>query len=155
MNTSAARAKAWARINILLASVRCPHQFQLEPGGMQRMPGDRAIEYWFNGESEKAKTLGNVMVTHTVQIRAVWRVPATDDIRVRTALELEIWDTTRAIQEALHGDSDLAEWVTRIDFGNATRIDSEMIGTGVETVPVTIIDLPLYIQELEAERVAA
>lgn len=154
-STREARAKAWGRITQLLQGVAAPHRFQMEPGGIQRMPGDRAIAYWFEGESEKAQTLGNVLVTHTIQIRCFWRIPGTDDVRARTALELEIWDTTRAIQDAIYGDSDLAETVTRLDFGMAIRGMEEMVGTGVEIVDCATLSLPLYVQELEGEAIAA
>jgi len=152
MNTRAARAKAIGRIHQLLAGVAVPHRFQIEPGGLQRLGGDRAIAYWFEGETEKAKTLGNVMVTQQIHIRAFWRIPATDDVRLRTAVELEIWDTTRGIQEAIHGDSELDGAVTRLDFGLAQRgIEPVLVGTGVEAIDVFTLDLPLYLQELEAE----
>lgn len=156
-NTTAARAKAWGRISQLLAGVAAPHTFQIEPGGLQRIPGARAIAYWFEGESEKGKTVGgNVMVTHKIGIRAFWRIPSTDDARARTALELEIWDTTRAIQGAVHADSDLAGTVTRVDFGLAQRgIEPVTVGTGVEAVEMMTLDLPLYLQELEAEGITA
>lgn len=155
MNTRAARAKCWGRISQLLSDVAAPHPFQIEPGGLSRMGADRAIAFWFEGESEKAKTMGNVMVTHKVAIKCYWRIPKTDDVRARTALELEIWDTTRAIQEAFHADSDLAETVTRLDFGMAQRLGDVQVGTGVEAGDYMVLDLPLFIQELEAEEVAA
>jgi len=157
MNTRAARAKAWGRISQLLTDVAVPHRFQIEPGGLTRFTGDRSIAYWFEGESEKGFTIGgNIMVTHKVMIRCFWRIPATDDVRARTALELEIWDATRGIQEAIYGDSDLAETVTRVDFGLVQRgIEPVQVGTGVETVDCMTLDLPLFLQELEAEAVAA
>ena len=153
-NTVAARTTAWNRISTLLSEVAAPHRFPLEPGGVQRMGGDRAIAFWFEGESEKGTTLGNVMVTHEVKIRALWRIPATDDVRARTAVELEIWNTTRAIQAALRGDSDLASTVTDMDIGLATRGAAEvLVGTGVEAVEVHVLDMSLYLQELEAEEI--
>lgn len=153
-DTRAARATAWNRISTLLSEVATPHRFQLEPGGIRRMAGDRAIAFWFEGESEKGRTLKNVMVTHEVKIRALWRIPATDDVRARTALELEIWDTTRGIQAALRGDADLASAVTDTEIGLATRGTAEvLVGTGVEAVEVYVLDMSLYLQELEAEEI--
>lgn len=153
-DTRAARATAWNRIHTLLEGVATPHRFQLEPGGIQRMPGDRAIAFWFEGESEKGATLKNVMVTHEIRIRVFWRRPATDAVRERSALELEIWDTTRGIQAALRGDSDLASTVTDMDIGLATRGAVEVeVGTGVESVELTTLDMSVYLQELEAEEI--
>jgi len=156
-DTRDARAKAIGRIHQLLAGVAEPHRFQVEPGRLMRMPGDRAIVYWFEGESEKAFTIGgNVMATHQINIRAFWRIPATDDERARSAVELEIWSTTRGIQAALQGDSDLAASVTRLDIGMAQRgYDEVQVGNGVEAVGVFTLDIPLFLQELEAEGKAA
>jgi hypothetical protein len=97
------------------------------------------------------------MVTQQIHIRAFWRIPATDDERARTAVELEIWDTTRAIQDAIRGDSDLSETVTDLDFGLANRGYEEVqVGTGVEALlRCHTLDLPLYLQELEAEGITA
>lgn len=153
-DTRAARATAWNRIHTLLGAVATPHRFQLEPGGIERMSGDRAIAFWFEGESEKGNTLKNVMVTHEIRIRVFWRRPATDDVRARSALELEIWDTTRGIQAALRGDSDLNSSVTDLEIGLATRGAADvLVGTGIEAVEAPTLDMSVYLQELEAEEI--
>lgn len=102
---------------------------------------------WFAGESEKTKTLGNVMVTHTWTVRCYWRVQAS--AQSREATELEIWNAVRAIQAGFRGDSTLG--------GNVTDLDISLAAVGWSDVggnTFRICSFNLELLDLEAESIA-
>lgn len=150
-DTKAARFAAWNRIGVDIRAAVSPYQFEVIPGGIERMPGPRAVTWWFDGEREKGMTLGNVMVIYAIPVRMLWRNPATD--RDREARELEMWNVTREVQAALRGDSDLRDNVTSLDITIAERGQVD-VGTGEESLMLDTIDFELLIEELEGEAIA-
>ena len=72
------RSGAITTIKSLLDGVSSPTFRQVFIGEPLSIPtGDRVVAAWFNGESEKTKTLGNVMVSQIFTVRAYFRVGAT------------------------------------------------------------------------------
>tara|TARA_R100001086_G_scaffold143590_1_gene75631 strand:- start:8217 stop:8654 length:438 start_codon:yes stop_codon:yes gene_type:complete len=109
--------------------------------------GDRVIAAYFNGESAKTKTLGNVMVTQNWTVRAYFRVAPSQ--KAREALELELWDAVRSIQTGFRADSQLGGNVTDLDISLATV---GWIDLGGNTFRSISFDLQLI--ELEAESIS-
>ena len=109
--------------------------------------GDRVIAAWFNGESQKSKTLGNVMVTQVWTIRAYFRVGSSQ--KARESLELELWDAVRNIQSSFRGDSQLS--------GNCTDLEISLANVGWEDIggnTFRSITFDLQLIELEAESIS-
>ena len=109
--------------------------------------GDRVISAYFNGESAKTKTLGNVMVTQNWTVRAYFRVAPSQ--KAREALELELWNAVRSIQTGFRADSQLGGNVTDLDISLATV---GWIDLGGNTFRSISFDLQLI--ELEAESIS-
>ena len=109
--------------------------------------GDRVISAYFNGESAKTKTLGNVMVTQNWTVRAYFRVAPSQ--KAREALELELWDAVRSIQTGFRADSQLGGNVTDLDISLATV---GWVDLGGNTFRSISFDLQLI--ELEAESIS-
>lgn len=109
--------------------------------------GDRVISAYFNGESAKTKTLGNVMVTQNWTVRAYFRVAPSQ--KSREALELELWDAVRSIQTGFRADSQLGGNVTDLDISLATV---GWVDLGGNTFRSISFDLQLI--ELEAESIS-
>tara|TARA_Y100000401_G_C8306459_1_gene217243 strand:- start:550 stop:987 length:438 start_codon:yes stop_codon:yes gene_type:complete len=109
--------------------------------------GDRVIAAWFNGESQKSKTLGNVMVTQVWTIRAYFRVGSSQ--KARESLELELWDAVRNIQSSFRGDSQLS--------GNCTDLEISLANVGWVDIggnTFRSITFDLQLIELEAESIS-
>ena len=109
--------------------------------------GDRVIAAYFNGETAKTKTLGNVMVTQSWTVRAYFRVAPSQ--KAREALELELWNAVRSIQTSFRADSQLGGNVTDLDISLATV---GWIDLGGNTFRSISFDLQLI--ELEAESIS-
>ena len=100
------RSGALTTIKTIMDNVSSPTFQVVLIGEPLSLPsGDRVIAAWFNGGSEKTKTLGNVMVTQVWTVRAYFRVGAT--MKLRESLELELWNAVRSIQSDFRADSQL------------------------------------------------
>ena len=143
------RSGAITTIKSLLDGVSSPTFRQVFIGEPLSIPtGDRVVAAWFNGESEKTKTLGNVMVSQIFTVRAYFRVGAT--AKMRESLELELWNAVRRIQAAFRGDSQLSGNVTDLDISLAQVGWTDIGGNTFRTIS---FDLELI--ELEAESISA
>ena len=109
--------------------------------------GDSVIAAYFNGETAKTKTLGNVMVTQTWTVRAYFRVAPSQ--KAREALELELWNAVRSIQTGFRADSQLGGNVTDLDISLATVGWTDIGGNTFRS-----ISFDLQLIELEAESIS-
>ena len=142
------RSGALTTIKTIMDSVSSPTFQVVLIGEPLSLPsGDRVIAAWFNGESEKTKTLGNVMVTQVWTVRAYFRVGA--NMKMRESLELELWNAVRSIQTGFRADSQLGGNVTDLDISLA---NVGWVDIGGNTFRSISIDLQLI--ELEAEAIA-
>ena len=143
------RSGALTTIKTIMDSVSSPTFQVVLIGEPLSLPsGDRVIAAWFNGESEKTKTLGNVMVTQVWTVRAYFRVGA--NMKMRESLELELWNAVRSIQTGFRADSQLGGNVTDLDISLA---NVGWVDIGGNTFRSISFDLQLI--ELEAEAIAA
>ena len=142
------RSGALTTIKTIMDSVSSPTFQVVLIGEPLSLPsGDRVIAAWFNGESEKTKTLGNVMVTQGWTVRAYFRVGA--NMKMRESLELELWNAVRSIQTGFRADSQLGGNVTDLDISLA---NVGWVDIGGNTFRSISFDLQLI--ELEAEAIA-
>ena len=113
------RSGAITTIKTIMGAVSSPTFQVVLIGEPLSIPsGDRVITAYFNGESAKTKTLGNVMVTQNWTVRAYFRVAPSQ--KAREALELELWNAVRSIQAGFRADSQLGGNVTDLDISLAT-----------------------------------
>ena len=142
------RSGAITTIKTIMGAVSSPTFQVVLIGEPLSIPsGDRVISAYFNGESAKTKTLGNVMVTQNWTVRAYFRVAPSQ--KAREALELELWDAVRSIQTGFRADSQLGGNVTDLDISLATV---GWIDLGGNTFRSISFDLQLI--ELEAESIS-
>tara|TARA_R100001163_G_scaffold62506_1_gene53339 strand:+ start:192 stop:629 length:438 start_codon:yes stop_codon:yes gene_type:complete len=142
------RSGAITTIKTIMDSVSSPTFQVVLIGEPLSIPsGDRVITAYFNGETAKTKTLGNVMVTQNWTVRAYFRVAPSQ--KAREALELELWDAVRSIQTGFRADSQLGGNVTDLDISLATV---GWIDLGGNTFRSISFDLQLI--ELEAESIS-
>ena len=143
------RSGAISTIKTIMGAVSSPTFQVVLIGEPLSIPtGDRVISAYFNGESAKTKTLGNVMVTQNWTVRAYFRVAPSQ--KAREALELELWNAVRSIQTGFRADSQLGGNVTDLDISLATV---GWIDLGGNTFRSISFDLQLI--ELEAESISA
>tara|TARA_Y100001938_G_C7930540_1_gene349112 strand:- start:125 stop:562 length:438 start_codon:yes stop_codon:yes gene_type:complete len=143
------RSGAITTIKTIMGAVSSPTFQVVLIGEPLSIPsGDRVISAYFNGESAKTKTLGNVMVTQNWTVRAYFRVAPSQ--KAREALELELWNAVRSIQTGFRADSQLGGNVTDLDISLATV---GWIDLGGNTFRSISFDLQLI--ELEAESISA
>ena len=143
------RSGAITTIKTIMSAVSSPTFQVVLIGEPLSIPsGDRVISAYFNGESAKTKTLGNVMVTQNWTVRAYFRVAPSQ--KAREALELELWNAVRSIQTGFRADSQLGGNVTDLDISLATV---GWIDLGGNTFRSISFDLQLI--ELEAESISA
>jgi hypothetical protein len=143
------RSGALTTIKTIMDNVSSPTFQVVLIGEPLSLPsGDRVIAAWFNGESEKSKTLGNVMVTQVWTVRAYFRVGAT--MKLRESLELELWNAVRSIQSDFRADSQLGGNVTDLEISLA---NVGWVDIGGNTFRSISFDLQLI--ELEAESISA
>ena len=142
------RSGAISTIKTIMGAVSSPTFQVVLIGEPLSIPtGDRVISAYFNGESAKTKTLGNVMVTQNWTVRAYFRVAPSQ--KAREALELELWNAVRSIQPGFRADSQLGGNVTDLDISLATV---GWIDLGGNTFRSISFDLQLI--ELEAESIS-
>tara|TARA_Y100001951_G_C11297545_1_gene276736 strand:- start:5543 stop:5980 length:438 start_codon:yes stop_codon:yes gene_type:complete len=142
------RSGAVTRIKAILEANSSPNFQVVLIGEPLSIPsGDRVAAAWFSGESEKTKTLGNVMVTQLWTVRCYWRVPS--GAKQREKLELEIWDAVRAVQAGFTADSTLTDNITDLDISLASVGWSDIGGNTFR-----ICSFNLEIIDLEAESIA-
>lgn len=142
------RSGAISTIKTIMGAVSSPTFQVVLIGEPLSIPtGDRVISAYFNGESAKTKTLGNVMVTQNWTVRAYFRVAPSQ--KAREALELELWNAVRSIQTGFRADSQLGGNVTDLDISLATV---GWIDLGGNTFRSISFDLQLI--ELEAESIS-
>ena len=142
------RSGAITTIKTIMGAVSSPTFQVVLIGEPLSIPsGDRVISAYFNGESAKTKTLGNVMVTQSWTVRAYFRVAPSQ--KAREALELELWNAVRSIQTGFRADSQLGGNVTDLDISLATV---GWIDLGGNTFRSISFDLQLI--ELEAESIS-
>ena len=142
------RSGAITTIKTIMGAVSSPTFQVVLIGEPLSIPtGDRVISAYFNGESAKTKTLGNVMVTQNWTVRAYFRVAPSQ--KAREALELELWNAVRSIQTGFRADSQLGGNVTDLDISLATV---GWIDLGGNTFRSISFDLQLI--ELEAESIS-
>jgi len=142
------RSGAVTQIKTILEANSSPNFQVVLIGEPMSIPsGDRVAAAWFSGESEKTKTLGNVMATQSWVVRCYWRVPP--GAKGREKLELEIWDACRAVQSGFTGDSTLDSNVTDLDITLASVGWSNIGGNSFRT-----LSFDLGIIDLEAESIA-
>lgn len=147
------RALAVAAMKANLRAFSPPFQrvFVGEPLGLP-VGVDYAAALWFVGESEKTKTMSNVMVTQTWRVRVYWRPRLADDDRA--ALELAVWDCCRNLQAAFRADSSLGGNVSDMEItlaeGNGW-VDVGALESGPDRYRVLSFDLELW--ELEGEAI--
>lgn len=142
------RSGAITTIKTIMGAVSSPTFQVVLIGEPLTIPsGDRVISAYFNGESAKTKTLGNVMVTQNWTVRAYFRVAPSQ--KAREALELELWDAVRSIQTGFRADSQLGGNVTDLDISLATV---GWVDLGGNTFRSISFDLQLI--ELEAESIS-
>lgn len=142
------RSGAITTIKTIMGAVSSPTFQVVLIGEPLSIPsGDRVISAYFNGETAKTKTLGNVMVTQSWTVRAYFRVAPSQ--KAREALELELWNAVRSIQTGFRADSQLGGNVTDLDISLATV---GWIDLGGNTFRSISFDLQLI--ELEAESIS-
>jgi hypothetical protein len=142
------RSGAITQIKTIMDAVSSPTFQVVLIGEPLSLPsGDRVIASWFNGESAKTKTLGNVMVTQIWTVRAYFRVGTT--MKMRESLELELWNAVRSIQTGFRADSQLGGNVTDLDI---TLANVGWVDIGGNTFRSISFDLQLI--ELEAESIS-
>ena len=142
------RSGAISTIKTIMGAVSSPTFQVVLIGEPLSIPtGDRVISAYFNGESAKTKTLGNVMVTQNWTVRAYFRVAPSQ--KAREALEVELWNAVRSIQTGFRADSQLGGNVTDLDISLATV---GWIDLGGNTFRSISFDLQLI--ELEAESIS-
>ena len=109
--------------------------------------GDRVAEFFFTGESQKAMTLGNVMLTQDFTIRVYFRIQAAP--QARNTAELELWNACRSVQTGLSADRQLGGNTTDMVIGDADVGYSDIGGVTFRT-----LSIPLGLVELEGEAIA-
>ena len=155
-NATAGHAKrlgALAALKAILRQFSPPFQavYIGEPLGIP-VGIDYAAALWFVGESEKTKTMANVMVTTQLRLRVYWRprlAPAD-----REALELAVWDCCRDLQSAIRLDSQLGGNVSDLEIslaeGNGWAAVGPLDQTG-EPTRYRVLTFDVELWELEAE----
>lgn len=105
--------------------------------------------FWYAGESEKQKTLGNVMVQERFGIRCYWpRVAEEEPIQSQ---ELDVWDASRNIQAAFRADSTLSGKATDLEI---SQVDVGWVGTGGAADPMyRVLEFELLVDNYEAEAI--
>ena len=106
---------------------------------------DYAAASWYVGEGEKSETMGNVMVRDLWRTRVYWRprLAAAD----REALELAVWDCSRALQAAFRADSQLGGNCDDLRIGLAEGNGWQEVGPlegGVERYRVLTFDIEIW-----------
>jgi|DEB0MinimDraft_3_1074331.scaffolds.fasta_scaffold00544_7 hypothetical protein len=144
------RSAVIARIDALLKTVSTPSFQAFYVGEPVQVPSKPVIAFWYVGDEPYvagAKTLGNVMITERIRIRAYFPVIASPTIKKN--VDGEIWDTVRNVKAALRGDSNLNSLVTDLDLDDAT-VDYFQWNSGAVN---RIVTFDLLIHDLEAETI--
>lgn len=107
--------------------------------------------FWISGESEKSKTLGNVMVWHRYGVRIYWPRAIEDEPIERQDEDME--DAMRNVQAAFRGDSTLGGKANDLEI---TLADIGWVGDDGNGYPTHhILEFDLEVEDLEAEAIVA
>ena len=146
-NTAEARELAIERMRELVSEVEGVAATFL---GDIRTPYEAKVACLVYLGDEKEETFANVMVRHRWNARVYWPIA---NLRQEMAgeVEMDMFHTSRDIQEKLRGDSQLSGYVSDLKIGDA---ETQYLELG-ENVVCRVLTIPVDLWELEAEAISA
>lgn len=150
-NTAVARESAWTKLEQVIKGVSTPYSLRLAEGPLEAVGVSTPVfTLTFVGETEKVRTLKNVMVTVQIDLNIFFRLPNSQ--RDARKLEMDIYHTNRNVQAAIVANSTLGGTVTDLLVGNSS---SAVMEAGENPVELRMLTMPVFIDELEAEEISA